>query len=181
MSPRILRFIGVAALLFGAWLSYYGMRVVRAASASNGWPSIEGEVMESQVVYTREGDRDYDPYVGRVLYAYWVDEVSYTSDQIAFGMRQGRLPILLETAEERDARARRLLNNPRSITDEGHPGRYVQGYRPGKKITVYYNPSDPSVAVLVPGINPYACLPLGAGVFLAFVGLFLVTTGRPVG
>lgn len=48
-----------------------------------------------------------------------------------------------------------------------------QHYPPGKSVPVYYDPSDPGRAVLEPGSDLPAYLPLGAGGLFFIIGLIL--------
>jgi hypothetical protein len=53
-------------------------------------------------------------------------------------------------------------------------GEIVNHYPIGKKIKVFYNPQDPKVAVLEPGVSMSSYLFLGFGILFSLMGLIFL-------
>ena len=124
----------VGAVLFslvfvaiGAGLLAYAMKVSAKARQSLSWPSIEGEIAHSALLFRSSANASTDNtpmYKADVSYRYKVKGVDYSSSRI-------------------------------SLMDMSSTGGRAQGiverYPSGSMVPVYYNPSDPSDAVLEPG------------------------------
>lgn len=136
----------LAGLLLGIGMLCWGTTTIVRATQSESWSSTQGTVLfaevEKQTRYRRnsKGVRTTRTvYVPRIRYRYTVDGQEYTGSTIGH-----------DTSEVRDAI---------------ETGQYV----PGAPITVYYNPEDPSEAVLAPGLAGSAFAPCLLGVFFTFV------------
>lgn len=174
MNSLVRRILGIAPLVFGLGLSVSGLQKVRDAYASNNWPTTEGKVLHSVVTYNIINWMQH--YEQEVQYAYSVDGQRFTSNQIRLGSQRSALP---DSPEPSNETLRRFLDDPRRVTQEGLRGGSVVGYPPGKKVTVYYKPDDPQVAVLEPGVTVGTFMPLLGGIIIALVGL-LATLGARI-
>jgi hypothetical protein len=144
---------GLALCVFGVWLGREGRR---AAS----WPTTEGTVVYSEVV---ELPRSLDdrrrfgetrPQQAEVRYSYTVDGHTYRGKGIA--MSTGLLPFW------EDVLARRIRDR----------------YAVGDRVTVYYDPADPRLAVLEPGASIESRLALLAGAVLVGAAVLLALRSR---
>jgi hypothetical protein len=120
---------------------------------SQGWPATEGKIDKSRIVGT--GIRGWDGEVfvetkAYVSYRYIVNGTSYTSSVV------------------------NSIKSPFSL----YPRSYATRYPAGKDVTVYYNPKDPSEAVLEPGfIDPFKAFDVfsylffGAGIYSIYRGI----------
>lgn len=117
--------------------------------ASSAFPSVDGTIVESTIVENR--DADGTTYTARLRYTYQVGGRDYTADRDRY-----------YTVSAGRGAARRMV--------EAHPV--------GSKVTVYYNPEDPSDALLRPGIAagdsfmllfmlPFNIILLGSWIFAA--------------
>ena len=123
--------IFASLFLFPAMLFLYmGHFFPHDAKRSINWPSTQGVVTFSKIEEQRhaaqnlKGDsliRDED--VLDITYSYRVNGVEYESDRVAFGLGMG--------LDELEGKLRQAVK--------------------GSQITVFYDPEDPSVAVLEPG------------------------------
>jgi hypothetical protein len=142
MGLFILAFLGG-----GAYLIYRSSQDKKKAKQSLNWPSTPGRVLESRVVESLSTDSDgdtsttYKPYV---KYEYSVIGATYTSDHIGIG------PAVSSS-------------NLRKAQDA------VNRMPVGGTVTVFYNPDDPSDAVLEQRSN--ATVMLVVGIVLAAIGL----------
>ena len=139
-------FVVVGLVIMG-----FGFNYLSRASESESWPSVEGVVISSEVVTHRhdDGDRSYSP---EILYDYVVNGETLSGNWINFGDGSG------DGSTSLSAPARR----------------YVNKYRAGKTVKVYYNVEDPSEAVLEPGVDLSTwTFPL-LGAFIALLGIFFV-------
>ena len=69
----------VLLVLAGAWLLYYGGRILLRADQSKTWPATEGVIKDSSVVPHGKS------YGAKVMYDYTVSEKSFSGRRIAFG------------------------------------------------------------------------------------------------
>jgi hypothetical protein len=119
--------IFVLALLgLGIYLVVFSRRSKKKAEESQGWPSTNGTVISSEVKRSVNRDEDghetYAYYPG-VEYTYQCAGQTFTGKRLSFGgLVAQKDPSAVQTA--------------------------LQKYPPGGVVTVYYNPENPSEAVL---------------------------------
>jgi hypothetical protein len=120
--------IFVACCGFGGWMLRSGKRNAQLALASQGWPSVAGKVLSSDLTTRTQTERINNmtsqvPYfTPRVRYAYEVGGASHQCDVIRFGD--------LEEGYEPRARA------------------FCEKYPAGATVTVHYDPQNPGTATL---------------------------------
>lgn len=140
-------FIGVIFIITGYLVFVkFGRPGLEEAKASQEWPSVQGTIERSQVVRKRRGSNKKTTYSADVIYRYSVAGESFESNQVRFG-------------------------GDVSSSSSKHAYKTTGLYPKGKRVTVYYNPKEPSAAVLEAGSNFStkalyygALLFLGAGV-----------------
>jgi hypothetical protein len=152
--------VPVAAFLgLAAFMMVMGLALRRQVETAQGWPTTMGTVetaqVESFLSYERKANQsESDGIISMrwqryfrpdVVYRYQVDEMDYRGSRISLG---GRLYASF------DAFARRRV------------GRYT----PGDKVTVYYDPDNPAMAVLEPHANGRSVVWILALMFLAAAG-----------
>ncbi|MEM6409451.1 MAG: DUF3592 domain-containing protein [Pseudomonadota bacterium] len=158
---RIFSSLIIVGLFTGAiWLSWLGLGQMMLSNESKSWPSVTGTIV-SAGFETRGTGQTY----GRtafVQYRYTVDNKQYFGDLIAFGPT----PNFNVDGTVELARNRAIKELATRIG--------------GSDVTVYYDPEDPKIAVLLPGGTWHFILYLfGSTLMLAFAFmLFLITTGR---
>ena len=135
----------VGCELFGVMMlvmfGYFALK----GQATSKWPSVEGTVVESRVARsspTSGGPR----YYARVKYEYDVNGVNYAAKTISIGAM-------------------------REFARESSAAKIVGKYPVGKRARVYYDPEDPSRAVLEPGASSDVITILPIGVFVVVIGL----------
>lgn len=145
--------MGIFILVFlggGGYMIYRSVQDRKKARASLTWPSTQGRVIESRVVESHSSDSDgdtttnYRPYI---KYEYEVVGSTFTSDKLAIG------PAV-------------STSNYRKSEEK------VKRMPVGAAVTVFYNPDDPTDAVLEQRSN--AGLLLTLGIIFAVVGLCLL-------
>jgi hypothetical protein len=139
---------GVAIFLFGIVLTDIPTMIM-----SSGWPATEGIIVTNRLVGTsvREWtDNLYTERYAYIRYQYFVNGSLYSSSAV------------------------NSINPPLSW----YPPSYANQYPVGKSVMVYYNPRDPSEAVLEPGfvdvIKTFDVISLsffGAGIYFIFLGI----------
>ena len=156
IAGPIFTFMGIALLSVG-------ILNIRKGSASNDWPTTRGEVFTSEVQSRLEtsdsssgsGSRrrrkttTTTVYWAEMKYSYVVEGVSFEGDRVDYGM------------ESRSSK--------RTRADE-----IVALYPVGEEVLVYYDPSDPSEAVLEPGVGAAAFLFPLIGVVFTLIGLVML-------
>lgn len=151
----------IGFLLGGGIFLAIGLSAILTASASKGWPSVQGVVVHSEVKSDwssapagtpqhRSGSQRM--YRADVRYAYQVGGVDYEGERVELG-------------EYSSSSAKRAY-------------RIVGSYRKGQVVEVYYDPVDPGRAVLVPGRTTWfskvaVCAGSGFVLIGAFVGLLV--------
>ncbi|MFN2145679.1 MAG: DUF3592 domain-containing protein [Anaerolineales bacterium] len=128
-------------LLLAAVSLYFGAQ----QRTSLDWPAVAGVVVNSYVEEYRDADQS-PSYYARVVFQYTVEEEVYASQQVSFGI-------------------------VKSYASQNGAAKALQAYPVGKMVSVYYDPADPTNAVLERGtsqITPF--LWLGGG--LTLLGLF---------
>lgn len=151
MGRILLASLGGVFFLVGAGLGLFlGLPTISDAKASKSWPKVDGIVIESRVEMRRSsgganGRNNGPTYKAIVVYDYKVDDQPHSCDRIWFG-------------------------SDISTSNRGQMRDTVKQYPEGKTIQVYYDPENPSEAVLQPGafFSSYFMVIFG-GVF-AFVG-----------
>jgi hypothetical protein len=149
--------------LMGIGLFSVGILNIVKGSASNDWPTTRGEVLTSEVQSRLEtsdsssgsGSRrrrkttTTTVYWAEMKYSYVVEGVSFEGARVDYGM------------ESRSSK--------RTRADE-----IVALYPVGEEVLVYYDPSDPSEAVLEPGVGADAFLFPLIGVLFTLIGLVML-------
>jgi hypothetical protein len=138
-------FIGIGGVIIS-----YAIRMAAKARQSLSWPSVEGEVAHSAVLYqtnTSTTTGGAATYKADIVYRYKVNGANFSSSRISivdFASTSGRAQSI------------------------------VQRYPDQSRVLVYYNPSDPSEAVLDPGAGGGISLLYVVGGCFAAGGLFFL-------
>ena len=139
---------GILFIFVGIIATIYGSIVLKNASASSAWPSVQGEVTESKVekkVKRVKRDGRFETkttFLANVQYSYSVDGTPYSGGKVSFGDYGG---------------------------EQKHAREIVGRYPKGKAVDVYYDPEKPEMAVLEPGATRSSYLILGIGL-VALIG-----------
>lgn len=139
-------FIAIGGGIFG-----YAVKIAGKAKQSLSWPSIEGEIAHSAILLQTQTAPTQGSEVtvkADISYRYKVNGRNYSSSQIS----------LLDFSSSSSARARTIVSR----------------YPDNSKVDVYYNPADPSEAVLEPGASTGLRILYLVGVTFAVVGLLLL-------
>jgi len=144
--------MGIFILVFlggGIYLIYRSVKDKQKAKLSLSWPSTVGKVIESRVVEshsTSDGDTTttYKPYV---KYEYQVVGETFTSDKLSIGPA-------VSTSNYRKSQEK------------------VNRMPVGSTLTVFYNPDDPTDAVLEQRSNTTVMLILG--IVFTVIGLCVI-------
>lgn len=116
--------------------------------ASSRWPTATGEIIESSVNCWGDGDVPAARHQAKIVYRYTVRGQEYEGGRISF----------------------REPENPVKSRPE-HPDELVSRYPVRKNVTVFYDPRDPSFAVLEPGAGAAAYAPVVMGGLFFVIGL----------
>lgn len=141
--------LSAAFMLAGTVASVCGVRNFLRARESNNWPSVYGTIRSSKIV-RRLSPGDPPGYSKQleVAYEYVVHGRRYISSRAGFGM-------------------------PFAAFDRFHNRRLRKQHRPGKLVTVYYDPKAPEFAVLQKGNDGMSVLAPIIGLMFAVVGIAL--------
>lgn len=147
--------MGVLALVLGST----GLDLRRQAEITAAWSSTEGVVRSGKVNSRRvpratlggSQRRGNYLYSAQIIYEYTVDGQSYTSDQI--GTAKG------------------MLSWSRGTSGAAYEATWLAKYPEGKRVTVYFDPDDPSNAVLERDQGAVAYAMLAAAGLFALLGV----------
>lgn len=138
---------GPILILIGVVVFYFLGGTFLQAYTSPSWPTVQGQVIHSEVALHRDsdGDRMYSP---DIAYNYTVNSQQYDSSQV--GMLDGSTSI------------------------RGTVQDTVKRYPSGTTVTVYYDPEDPANAVLEPGLKGGVLLLGGLLVCFPVMGVLMI-------
>jgi len=156
IAGPLFTFLGIALLSVGI------LNIVKG-SARNDWPTTRGEILTSEVQSRLEtsdsssgsGSRRRRKttttrvYWAEMKYSYLVEGVSFEGSRVDYGM---------ESRSSKQTRADEI----------------VALYPVGEEVLVYYDPSDPSEAVLEPGVGAGAFIFPLIGVLFTMIGLVML-------
>ena len=133
-------------VVFGLVIVGMGLRNVWRSLASTKWPRVRGAVLESSTSLSLSRDRQTGvksaTYQARITFGYQVGGKSYTTDTLHFGQTVG-------SGDSSDAELRH------------------RRYPVGAPVSVWYNPADPSIATVKPGVYADVFWLPGAGLAFA--------------
>jgi hypothetical protein len=125
--------LGGGLLLLAFLLCRSGLGMYRQAEATNSWPSTTGKIVSAKEIRTEAWSRQRARYrySSRISYRYAVNDKQYTSSQIS-------------TAKAWDE----MYSHSTGASDAAYEGTWLAKYPEGKTVVVYYNPRDPTDALL---------------------------------
>ena len=135
--------VGVLAIAVGCFLAVvFNYAAFTQGFVSESWPTVEGKITSSSVA--ESGPRDHLTFRAHVSYQYEVNETVHRSDRVDF--------------------------NPTGMSSSKrvHAQEITRKYPVGKQVTIAYDPEDPNISVLEPGVK------LGAAFM---IGLVCIVTG----
>lgn len=147
-SDKGLGILTLAMFAAGIFLLAWGGYEIRRAYESRSWPNTQGTVIASYIDKRSHRDSNNHTrivYTPKIRYQYQVEGKHYTCKRIAFGGESGG----------KRSKAKKVVDK----------------YPSGKKVTVYYNPQDPKVAVLKAGFSWGAVFAFLAGIVFFAVGV----------
>ena len=128
---------------------YGGVYAVSRGKASLKWPTAKGVIRQSEVSVGRSSGSSGTSYGFKVKYEFEVDGSLYAGDTYSF-------QITTNSANDKGAKA------------------LVEEYPNGSLVDVYYNPKDPRVCVLLPGVNGWSYMGFGVGLVFLLAGIAIV-------
>lgn len=135
---------GIALFFFSIFLFVKVTRERQKARASLNWPSVEGKITAQWVNRSEVHDEDgvHIDYTPKVVFEYTAEGLSFQGQRIAFG-------------------------SERSFNSRKKAEAFLDAYPKDGAIMVYYNPEDPSDAVLSQTMRSFFGGIIGAFVLFA--------------
>jgi hypothetical protein len=134
------------AIVVGAGIICWAASVFHTQKASLQWPKVSGTIVQSERPLVGGGRNAH--YRADVTYSYKVNGTHYVSSQISLWSR--------------DLSSYNTINEP-----------FVANHRPGTAVDVYFEPSHPENAVLIPGPDEGAAkFEIGAGAAVMIMAMF---------
>ena len=148
-KKRELLILGTIFIATGIGVSLWGVVAIMNGRTSSSWQRVKGTVIASGVISERKREtttqRAYTSSDAALIYQYQVNGRAYSSGKIRIG----------DFAIRSGSRAREIVSK----------------YPEGKKVVVYYNPKNPTKAVLEPGMTRGSLRFVGVGLLCVFGGL----------
>jgi hypothetical protein len=138
-------------LVVGTLLTVAGVLNLSGQKAATKWPSVEGVILESKVVTEErqmEKLKKVDAYRAAISYRYSINGKDYLSKQVQ--------------------------HDPETKTYSAFADNLVKTFPVGKKVPVFYNPDNPSEAVLLAGSGFQSYVMIGLGIAMDTAGAFLI-------
>ena len=134
-------------LVVGIGVSILGVQTTQKSIASDNWPQTQGTIITSDIethkTHTKHGySYTYGP---EIVYTYSVNGQSYTANKVSYSTG--------------------------SSSDVSYAQKIVNTYPVGTQIPVFYNPENPTEAVLEPGSNTMTYFPIIFGIVFIAVGI----------
>lgn len=135
-------------VVIGACVLIWGYGSYNKSQKAKSWPTAEGTIISSDVELARSHAsgrrRSRRTYRAEVMFEYNVDGKTYTSN--------------------------RVVMEGFSSSKRSYAEKVVERYPEGEAVTVYYDPTDPTMAVLEPGKVGGAFIPFVVGGMFVIVG-----------
>lgn len=157
-SPIAAAFMGLIFFTIGSCFLYFkSLPDYRLSTESLNWPSVTGRVISSRVL---EQTRSASGSNSRKRRTFFSPEVVFTYDISGQQMKSSRLKIT-ELSSSSSSYAYEVTNR----------------YPEGALVEVFYNPENPSYAILEKEFRPIERILLFFPLIFVFVGLFLIYKG----
>ena len=153
-KETLLGIIALITLVCGPLCLFFGINGYIKGVASESWPDTEAEITKSGYAYETENDE--------ALFAF---EYSYTVAGMRFTSNALYLKPIMNDKKSYSAIPKWYLGEGESAKPRDYPR--------GKRIIVYYNPEEPELAVVKPGVSGSIRTTLATGVILTIIYLIL--------
>jgi uncharacterized protein (TIGR03435 family) len=150
VSNRGTRLFCLLFVVIGLVAVSVGVSMMIKSLRTEHWPVTDG-VIQSAEMKSHSGSKGGTTYSAEVTYTYQVAGTGYTGDKVSIGQ--------MSSSSEY---ARGILNR----------------YPIGKKVSVHYQPGDPSEAVLETGIHGGTWICLGVGTAFTLFGIMFLQISR---
>lgn len=145
---RTLFVVYACAIVTGAALVCWQTIVFHQQKASFQWPTVSGTIVQSERIYVPSDHNSH--YRVEITYNYKVKGTSYVSHRISLFSRD--------------------LSSYDDISES-----FVANHRPGTSVEIYYEPSRPENAVLIPGPDEtFSEFELGVGLIAIIGSIFAI-------
>ncbi len=131
----------------GGWVLWGAVQDYQSGRASKEWPATDGVVIRTEIQESSGNSKK--TYLGRVYYRYTVDGNEYKSNQRRFGDNV-------------------YSSNHASAVE------VTRNYPKGKKVEVFYDPQQPSVAVLERGYGREMWIAVFVGFVFTCIGVSML-------
>ena len=166
MKPALLSLLSTIAVvlgLVGLAVIGLGLRRMGQAARSRKWPTTPGSIRSSTILSRLaptlpQADEDEEQAAARPPQTLYRPEVTYTY-----------------TVEGKTYTGTKLGGDTVEVSSERHAREHAARYVPGAPVTVYYDPENPSHALLEPGVHSVSWLMPAVGV------VFLIVTAALYG
>lgn len=144
---------GIGLLLIAA-----GLQTIRLGFGSRNWPSVDAIVTATGVSVSSGGEESDTTYTPQITYEYDVDDTAYVGSRYSFGSTKDPSFKSREQAEA-----------------------WLEEHCPvDSRIAVHYDPDQPGISVVEPGVWRSLFTILAGVAFLGGAALFYVTSGASV-
>jgi len=129
-------------VVFGIIFVILGREELNMARKSEKWPFADGIIVKSNVKISR---RYRGEYYADIVYEFDVAGKRYHGDKITFGGECVDMSCVYN-----------IVRNE---------------YPKNKRVKVYYDPDNPEISILEPGVRAITYFPLGGGILFLLIGI----------
>ena len=136
-------------LVAGLLATLWSLRIVLTARKTMQWPAVEGLIEESKVSSASSDSFERNDLLPHITFSYKVEQQSF----------------------------QQLMKFPGDITpSEEFSKSYVKKYPVGLRVQVHYNPENPEISTLEPGLGKgdWLVLAIGLGTLVFGIAMFLL-------
>lgn len=141
-------------LIIGVVLIVFGSQFILLAQQTKDWQKTQATLTQINLIETRSSSNSttskQTTFEVSVVYQYQVQDQNYQSDKYSYGDGS----TVKSRLKNRSTAQLWLDNSP---------------YHKGNKISIYYNPQDPKVAVIKTGANIWTYIPLIVGLLITVI------------
>ncbi len=149
---------GLFFLVIGIGVTVLGVKDMCKAKASNSWPTASAKITKSEVDVKREG-------VGRSETRTYSAEISF--DYTVDGRKQSSSKVRIGSISKTNSKSRAQKT--------------VDKYKVGSTAKAFYDPNDPKMAILEPGLSFYSVTATIIGLVFSILGVLVMAFGRVTG
>ena len=149
--------VGLFFLIIGIGVTVLGVKYMCEAKASKSWPTTSAKITKSVVDVKREGvgQSEKRMYSAEISFDYTVEGIKHSSSKVWIGGL---------SRTNRKSRSQKIVDK----------------YKVGSTAKAFYDPNDPRMAILEPGLSHASVTVTIIGLVFSILGVLIMAFGRVI-